>query len=214
MAMVFGIEPIIHKNQVGNYIGIALPSETENDHNNCTFVMRLKNRYSPEELREYHAHGLKYKNNKPTDYILCVWNDIYFAPYYCYEIANINDRSLFKGCCDIVIVSEFNKDTTYFNAIAESLSRDLFCYCVKANSSEFGGTCILQPSKSESKYLINLKGGEEDYVVTHSLDIQKLRNYQILDYESDIYSELKPKPPGFCDHRVRARMNLPSRKES
>lgn len=212
MAMVFGIEPIIHERYVGNYIGIALPSEADNDHKNCTFVMRLKNRYSPEELREYHANGLKYINNEPADYILCIWNDIYFVPYYCYEIANINDRSLFKGCCDLVIVSEFNKDTAYFNAIAESLSRDLFCYCVKANSSEFGGTCILQPSKSESKYLINLKGGEEDYVVTHTLNIEKLRNYQILDYESDINTTLKPKPPGFYDYRVKARMNLPSRK--
>jgi len=213
MAMVFGIEPIINKKYVGNYIGIALPSEADNDHKNCTFVMRLKNRYSPEELREYRANGLKYINNEPADYILCIWNNIYFVPYYCYEIANINDRSRFKGCCDLVIVSEFNKDTAYFNAIAESLSRDLFCYCVKANSSEFGGTCILQPSKSESKYLINLKGGGEDYVVTHSLDINKLRHYQILDYESDKFTELKPKPPGFKDHKVRARMNLPSRKE-
>ena len=213
MAMVFGIEPIIHKKHVGNYIGISLPSE-ENEHNNCTFVMRLKNRYSPEELREYRVNGLKYKDNKPTEYILCVWNELYFVPYYCYEIANINDRSRFKGCCDIVIVSEFNRDTAYFNAIAESLSRDLFCYCVKANSSEFGGTCILQPSKSESKYLINLKGGDEDYVVTHTLDIDKLRHYQIRDYESDVNPELKPKPPGFDDHRVRARMKLPSRKNN
>jgi len=61
--------------------------------------------------------------------------------------------------------------------------------------------------------IINLKGGEEDYVVTHSLDINKLRNYQILDYESNKSTELKPKPPGFNDHRVRARMHLPSRKE-
>lgn len=212
MAMVFGIEPIIHKNFVGNYIGIALPSEDENEHNNCTFVMRLKNRYSPEELRQYRANGLEYKDNTSTKYILCIWNDIYFVPYYCYELANIKDRSLFKGCCDLVIVSEFNKDTTYFNAIAESLSRDLFCYCIKVNSSQYGGTCIIQPSKSENKYLINLKGGEEDYVVTRSLNIDKLRHYQILDYENNIFTELKPKPPGFDEHRVRARMNLPSRK--
>lgn len=210
IAMVFGIEPIINKNNVGNYIGIALPTE-KNEHNNCTFVMRLKNRYSPEELKEYRANGLKYISNKPTNYILCVWNEIYFVPYYCYEIANIKDRALFKGCCDLVIVSELNRDTNYFNAIAESLSRDLFCYCIKANSSEFGGTCILQPSKSEVKYLINLKGGQEDYVVTQTLDIEKLRKSQIRNYESDTINELKPKPPGFEDYKIRARMKLPPR---
>lgn len=211
MAMVFGIEPAIFGNIVGNYIGIALPSETKDKHQNCTFIMRLKNSYSPEELREYRKYGLKPKRNNDSNYVLCIWNDVYFAPYYCYEIANINDRALFKSCCDIVVVSEFNKDTSYFTAIAESLSRDLLCYCVKVNSSQFGGTCIIQPSKNESKYLINLKGGNRDYVVTHTLNINKLRNHQILAYESEVKdTELKPRPPGFEDYRVRARMKLPS----
>ncbi|MBI5680092.1 MAG: hypothetical protein HZC47_04270 [Methanobacterium sp.] len=236
MAMVFGIEPIIHGEHVGNYIGIALPSETENKQN-CTLIMRLKNSYSPEELREYRKHNLKPKKNglklnktksanKLSDlhktkelkklpkyeYVLCIWNDIYFAPYYCYEIANIDHRSLFKSCCDMVIVSEYNKDTAYFTAIAESLSRDLFCYCIKVNSSEFGGTCILQPSKRENKYLIKLKGGIKDYVVTHDLDINKLRNHQVLNYESPIKdTDLKPKPPGFDIDKVRRRMKLPPR---
>jgi hypothetical protein len=217
MAMVFGIEPIIFGKTIGNYIAITLPSETENHQKNCTLIMRLKNSYSPEELREYRKYILDPKknlrNNNPyTNYVLCVWNDVYFAPYYCYEIANIDDRSLFKSCCDMVIVSEYNKDTTYFTAIAESLSRDLFCYCIKVNSSEFGGTCILQPSKSENRYLINLRGGDEGYVVSHTLNIDKLRNHQILAYESEITgTELKPKPPRFGTHRVRGRMNLPQR---
>lgn len=216
IAMVFGIEPIIFEQCVGNYIGIALPSETNNDsrHKNCTLIMRLKNSYSPEELREYRKYGLKCINNTSSSYTLCIWNDIYFVPYYCYEIANIEDRSLFKSCCDMVIVSEFNKDTAYFTAIAESLSRDLFCYCIKVNSSEFGGTCIIQPSKSEKKYLVNLKGGNGDYLVTHQLDINKLRNHQILSYESENKDiELKPKPPKFDTHIVRARMKLPNRRK-
>ncbi len=212
IAMVFGIEPVIVCNSVGNYIGIALPSETEDKHQNCTFVMRLKNSYSPEELREYRKYGLKPKNNKNSSYVLCIWNDIYFVPYYCYEIANIHDRSMFKSCCDMIVVSEFNRDTAYFTAIAESLSRDLLCYCIQVNSSQFGGTSIIQPSNRETKYLINLKGGNKDYVVTYCLDIIKLRNHQILSYESEIKSkEFKPRPPGFESYRVRARMKLDHR---
>lgn len=210
MAMVFGIEPIIHGKCAGNYIGIALPSETEGKQKNCTLIMRLKNSYSPGELREYRKHNLKPRKNRipKYEYVLCNWNDIYFAPYYCYEIANIDHRAIFKSCCDIITVSEYNKDTAYFTAIAESLSRDLFCYCIKVNSSEFGGTCILQPSKNEKKYLVNLKGGE-DYVVTHNLDIMKLRTQQIFSYESPTKdTELKPKPPGFDIDKVRMRMNL------
>jgi hypothetical protein len=216
MAMVFGIEPIIHKKCVGNYIGISLPSKTETDgkHKNCTFIMRLKKSYSPEELREYRKYCLNVKNNEKSKYVLCVWDDIYFVPYYCYEIADIADRSIFKSCCDLIVVSEFNKDTNYFTAIAESLSRDLFCYCVKVNSSEFGGTCVIQPSTTEKKYLVNLKGGHGDYVVTHNLDIGKLRDHQILSYESENRdTELKPKPPHFDTNRVRARMDLDKRKK-
>lgn len=216
MAMVFGIEPIIHEKCVGNYIGISLPSEADDEHKhkNTTFIMRLKKSYSPEELREYRKYCLDVRNNEKSKYVLCVWDNLYFAPYYCYEIADIEDRSIFKSCCDMILVSEFNKDTSYFTAIAESLSRDLFCYCVKVNSSEFGGTCIIQPSTSEKKYLVNLKGGHGDYVVTHKLDVGKLRDHQILSYESEIKdSELKPKPPHFDTNRVRARMNLDKRKK-
>ena len=31
------------------------------------------------------------------EYHLIIWNDIYIAPYYCYEIADIKDRSIFKN---------------------------------------------------------------------------------------------------------------------
>lgn len=213
MAMVFGIEPVINKNKVGNYIGIALPSETDNHHKNCTFIMRLKNSYAPKEITEYKNHNLVPKTQRTCCYTLCIWNDLYFVPYYCYEIADIEHRSIFKSCCDVVIVSEYNKDTSYFTAIAESMSRDLFCYCIKVNSSEFGGTCILQPSNSENKYLVNLKGGIEDYVVTQNINIDKLRNHQIQAYASENKNtELKPKPPRFNYHIVRERMKLPSRK--
>ena len=79
---------------------------------------------------------------------MCIWNDIHIVPYCSYEIASIDDRSIFKSCCDIVTVSEFNKDAKYINNIVESLSRDLFCYCIKSNITEYGGSCIIQPTSS------------------------------------------------------------------
>lgn len=208
MAIIFGVEPILNGNAVGNYIMATFPFLVSEKYYESLLIYRIKNHYANEELKMF----MKYDKNPNIvvnpKYYLVLWHDIFIAPYYCFEIANIHDRGLFKSCCDIVTVSEFNKDTNYFNNIAESLSRDLFCYCIKTNTSEFGGACILQPASSEKKYLVNLKGGDDDYIVTHELDIKKLREDAI---KKDIYSDdsyFKPKPPGFDMDIVKHRMNL------
>jgi len=221
MAIIFGVEPIVNRSEVGNYIMASLPFKVSDEYYETALLYRLKNHYAPSELKLYKKYDKipiykKIKHNDKINYIkeyhLLIWNNIYIAPYYCYEIADIQDRSLFKNCCDIVTVSEFNKDTLYFNSIAESLSRDLFCYCIKSNTSEYGGSMIIQPSSSQDKYIINLKGGDDDYIVTCNLDIKKLREEAI---KNDLYCEdssLKPKPPGFNREIIRNRMNFKGKK--
>ena len=207
MAIIFGVEPIVNKNNVGNYIMYSLPFLINNKYHESVVIHRLKNHYAPFELKTYKKYNktpIEINNN----YHLLIWNDVYIAPYYCFEIADIEDRSLFKNCCDIVTVSEFNKDTQYFRNIAESLSRDLFCYCIKSNTSEFGGSVIIQPSSSENKYLVNLKGGENDYIITYNLDIKKLREESIKNDNYLVNSYFKPKPPGFDIEIIKKRMGL------
>lgn len=213
MAMIFGVEPIINENYIGNYIMASLPFVIDEEYYESVLLYRLKNHYAPEEFKIFKKYDkIPIKNSTicsdfSKEYHLIIWNGIYIVPYYCYEIADIHDRMLFKNCCDIVTVSEFNKDTIYFNNIAESLSRDLFCYCVKSNTSEFGGSSILQPSSSQNRYIVNLKGGDDDYIVTCNLDIKKLREESI---KNDIFndsSDLKPKLPGLNREIIRNRMN-------
>lgn len=61
----------------------------------------------------------------------------------------------------------------------------------------YGGTSIIQTSLSEDKYIIRLKGGENDYIVTHDLNISDLQDKSLRSYSAD-YSDthLKPQPPG------------------
>lgn len=212
IAMIFGVEPF-EKDKIGNYIMMTLPFIFNEKYLECGLIYRLKNHYAPAELREFKKYDKEIKevNNEINKYYMCIWNGIHIVPYYCYEIASLDDRSVFKSCCDIVTVSEFNKDTKYFNSIAESLSRDLYCYCIKSNTSEFGGSCIIQPTQSESKYIINLKGGEDDYIVTHELDIKKLRENAITSDEIENKTNFKPKPPSFCRENVWVRMNNQSK---
>lgn len=207
MAMVFGVEPIEQNEKIGNYIMVALPFIFNENYHECAIMYRQKNHYSPEEMSQLERYEKKIKDeyDNIAKYSMCIWNGIHIVPYFSYEIASVDDRSVFKSCCDIVTVSEFNRDTTYINGIAESLSRDLFCYCIKSNVSGYGGSCIIQPTASNDNYLINLKGGEDDYIVTHDLDIGKLRKSAIQSDKVRDTSNFGPKPPGFWKNNVKER---------
>ena len=150
MAIIFGIEPLEINDEIGNYMMMALPFIFNDKYHECALMYRAKNHYSPEEIRQFEKYEMKIKNEDKSisKYYMCIWNDIHIVPYCSYEIASIDDRSIFKSCCDIVTVSEFNKDAKYINNIVESLSRDLFCYCIKSNITEYGGSCIIQPTSS------------------------------------------------------------------
>lgn len=204
MAIIFGVEPIEHNDGIGNYIMMAMPFIFNDKYHECAIMYRPKNHYSPEEMKHFEKYEKKIKgmNNDIATYCMCIWNDIHIVPYCSYEIASVDDRSIFKSCCDIVTVSEFNRDTQYINGIAESLSRDLFCYCIKSNVSGYGGSCIIQPTSSNDNFLINLKGGEDDYIVTHDLDIEKLRKSAIQSDKINGSSNFGPKPPGFWKNNV------------
>ena len=196
MVMIFGVEYIVHKDNVKNYIMVSLPYK-EGKYKTNIITYRLKNHYAPDEVKCIHRFNKTCDFSNEQTYDLYNWNGICFAPYCCYEIADINARSLFKGECDIVTVSELNKDVKYFNSICESLARDLYCYCVTSNTSEYGGNSIIQPSSSESKYLIQLKGGDNDYIVTHKLDIADLKDKRSWAYTADFSkTKFKPLPPG------------------
>ena len=199
MVIIFGLEYIVHEDLVKNYLMVSLPYTSCNGFKSSILTYRLKNHYAPSEINTIEDLNKKCKMNdlKNQNYILYNWKGISFVPYCCYEIADITARGLFKNRCHIVTISEFNKDTKYFENICESLSRDLYCYCISSNTSKYGGTSIIQPSSSEDKYIIRLKGGKNDYIVTHDLNISDLQDKSLRSYSAD-YSDthFKPQPPG------------------
>lgn len=213
IAIIFGMEPIVLKGVVYNYIMSSLPFCVDDCYFESIVSCRLKNHYAPAEKQSILTHHLLKPKDEDEKYYLYSWNGIHIVPFYCYEIADIQSRGEFKSCCDIVTVSEFNKDELYFGNIAESLSRDNYCYCIKANTSEFGGNSIIQPASSEMRKIVDLKGGDNDYLVVQELNIDKLRNNAI---KSDLYpfnkdSKLKPNPPGLNIEIIKERMGLINR---
>jgi hypothetical protein len=165
--------------------------------------------YSPEEQRQIKGYGFQPK--KGSSYDLFNWNDLWFSTYCCYELASIKDRCRFLSYVDLLAIVEWNPDINYYSNIIESLSRDMHCYCVQVNSSDYGDSRIAQPSKTEHKDILKVKGGINETVLIGEVDIDKLRHFQIKDYElQKDDNSFKPTPPEFSrdivDSRIKGKL--------
>lgn len=60
----------------------------------------------------------------------------------------------------------------------ETLSRDIYCYCVQSNMSEYGDSRIIQPTKKDLMNILKVKGGINASVLIGEIDIEELRKHQ------------------------------------
>lgn len=208
VGVVCGLEHRVSGGFAYNVVLAALPYRAANNHWACMPVRRIKLLYSPEETFVLTNEGLKVPKAK-DNYHLFQWRGASFAIYNCYELASIEDRALFKGKVDFVIGTEFNRDVHYFSNIVESASRDLHCYVIQVNGSQYGDSRVVSPSKSEKMNPLRIKGGDNLTFLTMSLDLKALRDHQRKGYGLQKDStEFKPTPPGFDIADVKSRISL------
>jgi hypothetical protein len=118
---------------------------------------------------------------------------------------------LFRSKVDFLVASEYNPDIKYFSNIVESVIRDVHCYFIQANSSDFGDSRISQPKKSELLDILRIKGGDNDTFLVTELDIGDLRNFQNMDIEGQMIARagnnniFKLTPPDFNHDEVHER---------
>lgn len=200
LALITGIEHFVVKDPgkqnngfVYNITATILPYK----HEHYTFASvsyHNKVAYSPRE-KEY-IIGRRYMFKEGNIYQLFGWNNVWFPVYCCFELASIHDRGLFQTYADMVIAVEWNKDTPYYSNIIESLSRDLHCYCIQANSSDYGDSRIVAPKDSASKDIVRTKGGLNACALIDRIDIKALRDFQMLEFPLQKESKaFKPSPP-------------------
>lgn len=204
LAIVTGVEHIKYKNKVFNLSVVILPYSE--DGYKCAYMsFHLKKHYAPSEIQE--IRGYRLTEVKGTHYELYKWNDCYFPVYCCYELASIKDRSLFQSYADMLVAVEWNRDTIYYSNILESLSRDIHCYCIQVNSSNYGDSRITKPSKSEEKDIIRTKGGINNTILVDEIDIGALRNFQLKEYElQSKNNQFKATPPEFDTEIILAKI--------
>lgn len=209
IGVICGLEHKINiRNEALNNVMAALPYKTGSGKNICTLIKRLKSHYSPEESRALLGERLNVPRARER-YHLIRWRGVSFAIYNCYELTSIEDRSLFKGKVDFIVATVFNKDTTYFSNIVESAARDLHCYFVQVNDSNYGDSRIVSPSKTEIMNPLRIKGGDNLTFLTIKLDLDSLRDFQrkTHDLQKDD-DKFKLTPPGLNPDDVTYRINL------
>jgi hypothetical protein len=208
--MVLGLEYVNRGDVAYNYIAVLLPIES-NGYTTCFVHLRQKKYYSPGEIEFVRGHHKKIPQSNNVKYELFHWRSCYFSVYNCFELTNISDRALFKSKVDFIVATEFNRDVKYFSNIVDAWSRDIHCYIVQVNSSQYGDSRIISPSKSEIKDLVCVKGGMYPILIVDTLDIEKLRQFQIRDYNLQLkppFSEqFKPNPADFKFKNALLRIN-------
>ena len=195
LAIVTGIEHVKVNRRVYNLTATILPYD-DLFNKSALISFHLKTHYAPAEKQEINGYRLKEQTGKL--YELYKWHDCYFPVYCCYELTSIIERSIFQSYADFLVAIEWNKDVNYYSNILESLSRDIHCYCVQVNSSDYGDSRITKPSKTDEKDIIRTKGGKNSTILVDEIDISKIREFQLKDYNLQAYDKsFKPTPPGF-----------------
>jgi hypothetical protein len=204
---ITGLEHVKIKNTVFNFIVTILPFEVDGV-SDAVVVFRLKNHYA--HIEESLIKGNHFKIAKPKEYRYDIfnWQNLYLSPYYCFELANVWHRSLFKSKLDLLVGVEWNKDTNYFSNIVESCSRDLHCYVAQVNTSQFGDSRLTQPVESARLDILRLKGGTNDAILTAEIDLERIREFQRTTFDiTHNKKEFKPLPPDYDVKNVIKRIN-------
>ena len=206
IAIITGVEHICVDKKVYNYTAVILPFKYYNRIPTAALFFQLKKHYSPAENQIIEGYGFKSMVGKTEKRPIYRWKDCYFPVYCCYELASIHDRAEFMSWADMVVAVECNRDTNYFSSIVESLTRDLHCYIVQVNTSEFGDSRISQPTKRENQNILTVKGGINQTVLIGEVDLQSLRKFQIMNYSLQKDGNFKPTPPGIEVSIIREKM--------
>lgn len=202
-AFVAGLEYINKNNVVLNFDVACIPFEL-NNRKDCVPIFRLKNHYSPKEKEIINKEGFTVPNQESPSYNLINWDDFYFSVYNCFELTSLKDRIRVYGEVDAIFAIAYNPDTNYYNSIVEATARDMHCYVVLCNTSQYGDSQIVAPKDTESKFILKVKGGTDDKnpinILVGHLDTKALREYQLY---ADEKHKFKPLPAGYPKNKER-----------
>lgn len=173
IAVLSGLRYLVNGNQAYNYIVVLQPFSSDG-FKYALPLFREKNFYAPAEKIELAKKKLHCKDPLQKSTHLISWNGLHYSNLMCYELTNIEYRYNLRGLIDLLIVPELNRDTNYFSNMVEATTRDLHAFVVQVNTSKYGDSRITGPYNSLYKDIIKLKGGEDNIILTGTIDTEEL----------------------------------------
>ena len=204
LAMVFGLEHWVSKDTALNFVATVLPYQVEDVYKSAFVSLRLKNYYAPSEKKMIDKLKLSIPGMEKPYYEKFCWKGGVFSVYNCFELSNIHNRGIFRSELDYLISVVWNKDIKYYANIIQSSVRDLHCYIIQANTSDYGDSRISAPKKSEQMDFVRVKGGSNPTLLKAKLDLKALRKFQCnaFDADKDLF---KPVPAGYDRSKAKKR---------
>lgn len=122
--------------------------------------------------------------------------NFFFSALICNELTDIQNRARLRGEIDSLFVIEWNRDVNSFNSYVESAALDIHSYVVQVNNRKYGDSRIRAPYKeSFFRDIVQVKGGNHDYLIVGEIDIKSLREFQ--SHNVSPKQPFKPTPTGF-----------------
>lgn len=208
IAIIAGLTYLITNSKYALNIVVTILPFTESNYNSCVIIPRVKNHYAPKEKTLLRSYGYHVPKEVKSIYHLFHWKKSYFSVYNCFELASIEERCLMKSKVDFIVATELNSDTNYYSDIAGSWVRDIHSFFIQVNTSEYGDSRIMRPSKSVEKNMVVVKGGKNSTILIDDLDIDSLRKFQLPGYAGqDAKGIFKNTPPRFSQKDVKTRID-------
>lgn len=135
------------------------------------------------------------KRHKPV----YIHNGVNFGVMICSELQNSKARIRFQGAVDALMVLSWNKDLDTFASLIESAALDVHAYTILVNNRKYGDSRVRSPAKeSFMRDIARVRGGDNDFVIAATLDINALRAFQsrAKRWPKD-GDKFKPLPEGF-----------------
>ena len=191
IAIITGVKYVKYGDKLINSICTIIPF-SKNKYKYSSLFIREKNDYAPNEIITIdNTPGFKFEPVEKQLYDLFEWNNVRFTVFDCYELTDVSARSKFKNNIDIMFSIEYNQDTSYFSNIVESTTRDLGCFVVQVNTSNYGDTRIVGPCKRNYLNICSISGGEINSIHVGKVCLNDYRDYKVYEREPEFKEHKK-----------------------
>lgn len=148
-----------------------------------------------EERELFNVGGKILFANKAHKFLIEHGN-FWFSGLICNDLLNINYRANLRGLIDALIIVEWNPDTETYDHLVSSAANDLHSFIIQVNNRYYGDTRLRGPYKeSYERDRVRVRGGELDYFVITTVEVEKLREFQKNHRSPE--RPFKPVPTGF-----------------